>query len=303
MVVMSLPGRRATVQPARRIGDRRRIAFRGRRSGEIPCGGPAGAGDRHGGRGHHAGGALARASTTCAGSSWVLPDADLDLVAALARYPAGCAGLFAAPRCRPAHRRRPRRPARRRHLLVRRRPDVVGLLGLLDDRLRYLDGIDDAAFLAMDLEFHGRPDLAQQFLADYRSPAGDPAPASLGRLLHRLSGAGARQGGLHPGRAGHPRGPRTATSPRIAGAICARRSRGWFSSAADRNGQVDPVPALAEHVGRHGDFDRRRAVSWYAAGGRDSARRRGAPGLRAEKVPRSTREVLRRPGAALGQYR
>ncbi len=28
-----------------------------------------------------------------------------------------------------------------------------------DDRLRYVDGIDDAAFLAMDLEFLGRAEL------------------------------------------------------------------------------------------------------------------------------------------------
>ena len=30
-----------------------------------------------------------------------------------------------------------------------------------DDRLRYVDGIDDAAFLAMDLEFLGREDLGR----------------------------------------------------------------------------------------------------------------------------------------------
>jgi len=48
-----------------------------------------------------------------------------------------------------------------------------------DDRLRHVDGIDDAAFLAMDLEFLGRPDLAQRFVADYRACADDPAPASL----------------------------------------------------------------------------------------------------------------------------
>lgn len=48
-----------------------------------------------------------------------------------------------------------------------------------DDRLRYVDGIDDAAFLAMDLEFLGRGDLAGQFLSDYRRFAEDPAPWSL----------------------------------------------------------------------------------------------------------------------------
>lgn len=48
-----------------------------------------------------------------------------------------------------------------------------------DDRLRYVDGVDDAAFLAMDLEFLDRRDLAGQFLSDYRRFAEDPAPRSL----------------------------------------------------------------------------------------------------------------------------
>jgi uncharacterized protein len=48
-----------------------------------------------------------------------------------------------------------------------------------DDRLRYVDGIDDAAFLAMDLEFLGRPDLADAFVDEYRRRADDPAPTSL----------------------------------------------------------------------------------------------------------------------------
>ena len=48
-----------------------------------------------------------------------------------------------------------------------------------DDRLRYVDGIDDAAFLAMDLEFLGRRDLSDHFLDEYSRRAGDPAPRSL----------------------------------------------------------------------------------------------------------------------------
>lgn len=36
-----------------------------------------------------------------------------------------------------------------------------------EDELRYLDRIDDAAFLAMDLEFLGRKDLGDYFLAGY----------------------------------------------------------------------------------------------------------------------------------------
>jgi aminoglycoside phosphotransferase family enzyme/predicted kinase len=48
-----------------------------------------------------------------------------------------------------------------------------------DDHLRYVDGIDDAAFLAMDLEFLGRKDLGGEFLDHYRRLSGDSAPQAL----------------------------------------------------------------------------------------------------------------------------
>ncbi|MFJ4933733.1 AAA family ATPase [Streptomyces pseudovenezuelae] len=48
-----------------------------------------------------------------------------------------------------------------------------------DDRLRYVDGLDDAAFLAMDLEQLGAPEAAAYFLAQYSEYSADPAPASL----------------------------------------------------------------------------------------------------------------------------
>ena len=48
-----------------------------------------------------------------------------------------------------------------------------------DDRLRRLDGLDDVAFLAMDLERLGRPDLGALLLDRYAEYSGDPAPASL----------------------------------------------------------------------------------------------------------------------------
>ncbi|WP_343947317.1 AAA family ATPase, partial [Pseudonocardia zijingensis] len=48
-----------------------------------------------------------------------------------------------------------------------------------DDRLRFVDGLDDVAFLAMDLERLGRTDLGERFLDDYVEFSGDPAPASL----------------------------------------------------------------------------------------------------------------------------
>ena len=60
-------------------------------------------------------------------------------------------------------------------------PDGPALLDCLefDDRLRYVDGIDDAAFLAMDLEFLGREDLGDYFLDRYLALSGDDAPESL----------------------------------------------------------------------------------------------------------------------------
>ena len=48
-----------------------------------------------------------------------------------------------------------------------------------DDKLRWLDGLDDAAFLAMDLERLGEPAQAEQFTRWYVEFSGDPAPAAL----------------------------------------------------------------------------------------------------------------------------
>lgn len=48
-----------------------------------------------------------------------------------------------------------------------------------DDRLRFADGLDDAAFLAMDLERLGRPELATAWFDAYAGFSGDPAPAAL----------------------------------------------------------------------------------------------------------------------------
>ncbi|MUN39642.1 bifunctional aminoglycoside phosphotransferase/ATP-binding protein [Actinomadura litoris] len=48
-----------------------------------------------------------------------------------------------------------------------------------DERLRWLDGLDDASFLAMDLERLGAADLATAFIGWYTDFAADPAPPSL----------------------------------------------------------------------------------------------------------------------------
>lgn len=57
-------------------------------------------------------------------------------------------------------------------------PEILDCLEF-DDHLRYVDVIDDAAFLAMDLEFLGRGDLAEFFLDHYSRLAADQAPQSL----------------------------------------------------------------------------------------------------------------------------
>jgi aminoglycoside phosphotransferase family enzyme/predicted kinase/phosphoglycolate phosphatase-like HAD superfamily hydrolase len=57
-------------------------------------------------------------------------------------------------------------------------PRIIDCLDF-DDRLRWVDGLDDAAFLAMDLERLGAPGLARRFLSDYAEFSADSAPASL----------------------------------------------------------------------------------------------------------------------------
>ncbi|MCM6772409.1 AAA family ATPase [Nocardia sp. CDC159] len=60
-------------------------------------------------------------------------------------------------------------------------PDGFRVLDCLDfdDELRHLDRLDDIAFLAMDLEFLGHPDLATTVIDEYCTATGDPAPPSL----------------------------------------------------------------------------------------------------------------------------
>ena len=59
--------------------------------------------------------------------------------------------------------------------------DGVRILDCLefDDRLRWVDGLDDAAFLAMDLERLGARGLAERFTGWYAEFSADPAPAAL----------------------------------------------------------------------------------------------------------------------------
>ena len=81
-----------------------------------------------------------------------------------------------------------------------------------DDRLRYGDVLADVAFLAMDLERLGRPDLAACFLGAYREHAGDTWPTSLAhhhiayRAQVRAKVAAIRSGQGHAASAGEAEG-------------------------------------------------------------------------------------------------
>lgn len=61
---------------------------------------------------------------------------------------------------------------------VNNRPVLLDCLEFSDE-LRYIDRIDDAAFLAMDLEFLERKDFGDYFLGRYAAYSGDTAPLSL----------------------------------------------------------------------------------------------------------------------------
>ena len=83
-------------------------------------------------------------------------------------------------------------------------PDGPRILDCLefDSRLRAGDTLADVAFLAMDLERLGRPDLADRFLVAYRGAAGDDWPDSLAhhwiayraQVRAKVSGLRAAQG-------------------------------------------------------------------------------------------------------------
>jgi uncharacterized protein len=81
-----------------------------------------------------------------------------------------------------------------------------------DDGLRWLDGLDDAACLAMDLEHLGNPGLGTQFIRWYAEYSGDPAPPSLChhyiayRAFVRAKVACLRSGQGAPGAADEARG-------------------------------------------------------------------------------------------------
>lgn len=106
-----------------------------------------------------------------------------------------------------------------------------------DDRLRYLDGLDDAAFLAMDLEYRGATQLAARFLDWYAEFVGDPAPAALRH--HYVAYRALVRARMTCLRSEQDQGPvqessgrRPATTRRLLRVTCAPVRCGWFSSMA-----------------------------------------------------------------------
>ena len=96
-----------------------------------------------------------------------------------------------------------------------------------DDALRLGDGLSDAAFLAMDLEHLGRPDLARRFLDAYREATADVWPSSLehhhvayrAQVRAKVAAIRAAQGDRAQRRR-RPASPRTGSRPPDAPAEC-----------------------------------------------------------------------------------
>jgi aminoglycoside phosphotransferase family enzyme len=59
--------------------------------------------------------------------------------------------------------------------------DGISIIDCIEfnDRFRYCDVAEDIAFLAMDLDYHGRPDLSAQFVREYVAVTEDPGVLEL----------------------------------------------------------------------------------------------------------------------------
>lgn len=175
-----------------------------------------------------------------------------------------------------------------------------------DDRLRYVDGVDDAAFLAMDLEFLGRADLGEFFLDEYLRYADDAAPRSLRDFCIAY---------------------RAVVRAKV---DCVRVGQGWREAAADARAHLDIAVAhlrratvtlvvigggpgtgkttlahaLAPRIGAEvisTDDVRRKLASGGAIGGEIGALNTGL--YTPENMAMVYDEVLRRAGESLGAGR
>ena len=75
--------------------------------------------------------------------------------------------------------------------------DEVNIFDCIEfnERLRFIDVANDVAFLAMDLDFLGRPDLGAAFLHRIADLLNDPGTAQPNEFLQMLPGLCPRQGG------------------------------------------------------------------------------------------------------------
>ena len=131
--------------------------------------------------------------------------------------------------------------------------DLVIVDGIeFNERFRYADPVADMAFLAMDLAFHGRRDLAQALADAYLQASGDDEGRALLALLHVLSGGCAGQGRRDEARrAWGPRGRAGGGAGEGSGALASgpRHARGagpatlpCAGRGAARRREVHPRP-------------------------------------------------------------
>ena len=121
-----------------------------------------------------------------------------------------------------------------------------------DDRLRWVDGLDDVAFLAMDLERLGAPELAEQFMAGLCRVTRGPGTRVTAASLRRLPGLRPRQDRLPAGRPGRPGGRlRGAPAwPRWRCGTCARERSPWsWSAGCPGTGKSALAGAVAGRLG------------------------------------------------------
>ncbi len=172
-----------------------------------------------------------------------------------------------------------------------------------DDRLRLGDGLADVAFLAMDLEGLGRPDLAARFLSAYREHSGDNWPDSLAhhhvayRAQVRAKVAAIRADQGHPPSAGEAR----SRLDLALGHLRAARVRLVLVGGLPGTGKSTLAAGLGEALGAavlRSDVVRKELAG--VAPGRSAAAPFGEGIYSPEHTQATYHELLRRARLALG---
>jgi len=130
-------------------------------------------------------------------------------------------------------------------------PDGPRILDCLDfdDRLRFLDRIDDVACLVMDLEHLGSADAGQFFLEAYLRAGGDDPPASL--IHHYIAYRAFMRAKVAclPGAAGHGRWPASTLLDLARRHLDDARVRLLLVGGSPGTGKTTASTALAESLG------------------------------------------------------